>query len=39
MWEEYLECRPEIEMPAQVMQCMELVLDPTNPSRMIEMKR
>jgi acetyl-CoA carboxylase/biotin carboxylase 1 len=38
-WEEYLECRPECEMPAQVMQCMELVLDPTNPSRMIEMKR
>lgn len=39
MWEEYLECRPELEMPPQVIQCMELVLDPTNPSRMIEMKR
>ncbi|XP_054153729.1 acetyl-CoA carboxylase-like isoform X3 [Oppia nitens] len=39
LWEDYLECRPELEMPAQVMQCMELVIDPTNPTRMIEMKR
>ena len=39
LWEEYLECRPEIEMPAQVMQYVELVIDPTNPSKLIEQKR
>ncbi|KAJ6219257.1 hypothetical protein RDWZM_005069 [Blomia tropicalis] len=39
MWEDYLECRPDVQMPQHVMQCMELVLDPTNPTRLIEMKR
>ena len=39
LWEEYLECRPEIEMPQQVMTYVELVVDPSNPSRLIEQKR
>lgn len=39
LWEEHLECRPEIEMPTQVMQCIELVIDPNNPQRLIEQKR
>lgn len=39
LWEEYLECRPEIEMPQQVMTYVELVTDPANPSRLIEHKR
>lgn len=39
VWEDYIECRPEVEMPQQVMQCMELVLDPANPTRLVEMKR
>ena len=39
MWDEYLECRPEIEMPQQVMQYVELVIDPSNSSRLIEQKR
>ena len=39
LWEEYLECRPEIEMPQQVMTYVELVVDPNNPSRLIEQKR
>lgn len=39
IWEEYLDIRPDVEMPAQMMQCMELVIDPTNPTRLVEMKR
>ncbi|KAF7492692.1 hypothetical protein SSS_08750 [Sarcoptes scabiei] len=39
IWEEYLEYHPEMQMPSQIMQCMELVIDPANPQRLVEMKR
>lgn len=39
IWEEYLECRPEIEMPAQVMTYVELVVDPNNTNRLLEQRR
>lgn len=40
LWEEYLECRPEIEMPPQVMTYVELVPDPANPTKvLIEQRR
>lgn len=39
IWEEYLEMHPEMQMPAQVMQCMELVIESANPTRLVEMRR
>lgn len=39
IWEEYLNGRPNLQMPHQVMQCMELVLHPTNLNCLVEMKR
>lgn len=39
MWEDYLDTRPDIEMPENVVSCVELVLDPTNPNRILEQKR
>lgn len=39
LWEEFLECRPEIEQPQQVLNYIELVIDPNNPNRLIEHKR
>ncbi|KAI1309415.1 Acetyl-CoA carboxylase [Halotydeus destructor] len=39
LWEEFMECRPEIEMPQQVMQYVELIIDPANPKKLLERKR
>lgn len=39
LWEEFLECRPEIEQPQQVLHYIELVVDPNNSNRLIEHKR
>ena len=39
LWEEFLESRPEWEQPSQVLNYIELVVDPNNPNRLIEHKR
>lgn len=39
MWEDYLENRPDLEMPRQVLHCIELVIDPNNATRLLEQKR
>lgn len=39
IWHDFLEDRPDIEMPRQVLHCVELVIDPNNPTRLLEQKR
>lgn len=39
MWEDYLENRPDLEMPRQVINTVELVIDPNDPNNMLEQKR
>lgn len=39
IWSDFLENRPDMEMPRQVLHCVELVMDPNNPSRLLELKR
>lgn len=39
MWEDFLEDRPDMEMPRQVLQFVELVMDPSDGTRMLEQKR
>lgn len=39
IWSEFLEDRPDMEMPRQVLHCVELVIDPNNPNRILEQKR
>lgn len=39
IWEDYLEDRPDLEMPRQVLHCVELVIDPNNATRLLEQKR
>uniref|UniRef100_A0A6G1S971 Acetyl-CoA carboxylase n=1 Tax=Aceria tosichella TaxID=561515 RepID=A0A6G1S971_9ACAR len=39
IWEDYLESRPDLEMPRQVLHCVELVMDPNDPNRLLEQKR
>lgn len=39
IWSDFLDDRPDEEMPRQVLHCVELVMDPNNPSRLLEQKR
>lgn len=39
MWDDFLENRPDMEMPRQILQYVELVMDPNNPERLLEQKR
>lgn len=39
MWEDFLENRPDLEMPKQILHCVELVMDPNNATRLLEQKR
>lgn len=39
IWEDFLENRPDLEMPRQVLHCVELVMDPNNATRLLEQKR
>lgn len=39
IWEDYLENRPDLEMPRQVLHCVELVIDSNDPNRLLEQKR
>lgn len=39
IWDDFLENRPDMEMPRQVLHCIELVMDPNNPDRLLEQKR